>query len=93
MQWADVYLGLRGAFDLQQHADVLAVNQQAMGRISALRWETTRWCLARVPKAHFAEQAEPDVDVVMAIYFSACLLDWRAVRDLGGHSTAPGVGL
>jgi len=82
MQWADVYFGLRGAYDLKQHqaipADVLASNQQAMGKISALRWEKTRWCLSRVPNRHLAEQAQTDVETLLEMYFSACLLDWRS---------------
>ncbi len=82
MQWADVYLGLRGASRLDQHADIpadrLALSQQAQGKVSALRWEQTRWCLSRVPNEHLARQAETDLPALLDMYFAACLLDWRS---------------
>lgn len=81
MEWADVYIGLRGAHNLYELAgipgDVLAVNQKAMGVISAQRWEKTRWCLVRVPNASFAQQAETDLESMMDMFFDACLLDWK----------------
>jgi aminopeptidase len=83
MEWADVYLGLRGAHNLHEHADIpaqtLAANQEAMGRISTLRWEKTRWCLVRVPNEAFAQQAETNLETVTDMFFDACLLDWEAL--------------
>ena len=38
----------------------LSLNQGAMGKVSTLRWQKTRWCLVRVPNAAFAYQAETD---------------------------------
>lgn len=80
MEWADVYIGLRGAHNLYEHADipseVLAANQAALGRISAKRWQQTRWCLVRVPNAAFAQQAETDLETMMEMFFAACLMDW-----------------
>jgi len=82
MEWADVYFGLRGGYNLHEHADIpadrLAVNQAAMGRISTLRWQKTRWCLARVPNAAFAQQAETDLETITDMFFDACFLDWKA---------------
>jgi aminopeptidase len=82
MEWADVYFGLRGAYNLHLHADIpaarLAVNQAAQGRVSSLRWEKTRWCLVRVPNAAFAFQAETDLETISEMFFAACLLDWPA---------------
>ena len=82
MEWADVYLGLRGAHNLHEHADipagVLASNQAAMGQVSSMRWEKTRWCLVRVPNAAFAQQAETDLESITDMFFDACLLDWEA---------------
>lgn len=82
MAWADVYLGLRGAHNLYEHADipadVLAVNQRAMGEISTMRWQQTRWCLVRVPNAALAQQAETDLETLMEMFFAACLIDWDA---------------
>lgn len=81
MEWADVYIGLRGAHNLYEHADissdVLAINQRATGNISTMRWEKTRWVLIRVPNEAFAYQAETDLETAMDMFFDACLLDWK----------------
>ena len=81
MQWADVYYGLRGAYNLHMHDDIpaerLSRNQAAMGRVSTLRWQQTRWCLVRVPNAAFAFQAGTDVESIEEMFFAACLLDWE----------------
>ena len=83
MAWADVYFGLRGGANLYELADVpapaLAANQAAMGKVSTLRWQQTRWCLVRVPNAAFAQQAETDLDTMTEMFFAAALLDWAAV--------------
>jgi len=82
MEWADVYIGLRGAHNLYELADVptdvLARSQVAMGKISTLRWQKTRWCLVRVPNESFAQQAETDLETISEMFFNACLLDWEA---------------
>ena len=82
MEWADVYLGLRGAHNLAElwdiPADRLSLSQAANGKVSAMRWAQTRWCLVRVPNADFAQQAEVDLGTVMDMFFNACLLDWPA---------------
>jgi aminopeptidase len=82
MDWADVYFGLRGAYNLYEHADVssdiLAASQHAMGEISKMRWEKTRWCLVRVPNLAFAQQAETNLETVTDMFFAACLIDWPA---------------
>jgi len=85
MDWADVYFGLRGAHNLHEMADVpaeaLSLHRRAMGKISAMRWEKTRWCLVRVPDESFAQQAETDVDTITELFFNATLQDWQAVSD------------
>lgn len=82
MHWADVYIALRGGYDLHLHDAVpaarLAVNQSAQGAVSTLRWQHTRWCLVRVPNAHVAEQSGTDLSTLMEMFFAACLLDWPA---------------
>lgn len=82
MEWADVYLGLRGAANPFELADIpserLAAHQQAQGIVSALRWEKTRWCLVRVPTEALAQQAETDLETVTDRFFAACLRDWEA---------------
>ena len=81
MEWADVYIGLRGAhnlFELQDiNANVLAANQKAMGTISTMRWEKTRWCLIRVPNESFAQAAQTDCETIMDEFFDSCFLNWE----------------
>jgi aminopeptidase len=80
MEWADVYIGLRGAHNLYEFSDIepetLMLSQKANGKISSLRWEKTRWTLVRVPNESFAQQAETDVETMMDMFFDACLIDW-----------------
>lgn len=82
MDWADVYFGLRGAYDLDMHDDIpaaaLAANQAAMGLVSTLRWQKTRWCLVRVPNHALARQAETDLETIENMFFAACLMDYPA---------------
>ena len=82
MEWADVYFGLRGGYNLYEHAGIpaerLAANQLAVGQTSALRWQKTRWCLARVPNTAFAQQAETDLETITDMFFNACFIDWKA---------------
>jgi aminopeptidase len=83
MEWADVYFGLRGAHNLDIFwditADKLSALRRAMGKISTMRWDKTRWCLLRVPNAALAQQAEVDEQTVTDMFFNACLLDWAAL--------------
>jgi aminopeptidase len=82
MDWADVYLGLRGAHNPHEFSDVptevLAAHQKAMGAISTMRWQKTRWCLVRVPDESLAQQAETDLETLTDTFFSACLRDWES---------------
>lgn len=84
MEWADVYFGLRGAHNLCELADipsdVLRRNQSAMGKISRLRWEKTRWVLMRVPNESFAQQSNTDIDTMMEMFFNSCFIDMDAGR-------------
>ncbi len=81
MEWADVYIGLRGAYNLHMHDDIpadrLSLNQAAQGKVSTLRWQKTRWCVVRVPNEAFAHQAETDLETIEEMFFNACLLDWE----------------
>ena len=81
MEWADVYIGLRGASNIHEHDDIpvetLSLNQGAMGKVSSMRWEKTRWCLVRVPNAAFAQAAETDEETITEMFFNASLLDWK----------------
>jgi aminopeptidase len=79
MEWADVYIALRGGFRLDIHADIpterLAANQTAQGVISSHRWKSTRWSLVRVPNQDFADQAGATLTEVTEMFFNAALLD------------------
>ena len=61
MEWADVYVGLRGARNPHELAGIsperLAAHKRAMGAVSARRTERTRWVLTRVLNEAFAQQA------------------------------------
>ena len=80
MEWADCYIALRGAFNLNECFDIpaekLARYQKAMGVISSLRWQKTRWALVRVPNERFAQQANVSYERIMDMFFDACNLDW-----------------
>lgn len=81
MEWADCYLGLRGAFNLDECWDIVpekvAAYQKAMGKISTLRWQNTRWALIRVPNERFAQQAHVSTEKMMDMFFDSCTLDWE----------------
>ena len=81
MEWADVYLGLRGASDPGVMSEIpaaaLAANQRAQGQISALRWAKTRWCLVPVPTEALAAQAGTDLETLKSMFFAACLMDYE----------------
>lgn len=85
MSWADVYFGLRGAHNLDVFwdipADRLALLRRAMGKISTLRWQKTRWCLVRVPNLALACQAKVDEETITDMFFNACFLDWQSVGE------------
>jgi aminopeptidase len=83
MEWADVYFGLRGAHNLDVFWDVpaskLSMFRKAMGKVSTMRWQKTRWSLLRVPNATLAQQAGVDEETITDMFFNACLLDWPKV--------------
>lgn len=82
MEWADVYVGLRGASNPHEFAGIspekIMAHKRAMGHVSAMRTELTRWVLVRVPNASFAQQAGLSLDEMMAFFFDATLRDWTA---------------
>jgi aminopeptidase len=92
MLWADVYVGLRGARSPHELAgfppERLTAHRRALGEVSALRNEQTRWVIVRVPNESFAQQAGMSLEETMAFFFAATLRDWeaearqyRAIRD------------
>jgi aminopeptidase len=92
MEWADVYIGLRGARNPHELAGIpterLAAHKRSQGAISALRNEQTRWVLVRVPNESLAQAAGMSLDAAMEFFFDATLRDWdqesrryRRIRD------------
>lgn len=61
MEWADVYIGLRGARNPHEFSGIkpekLSAHKRAMGKISSMRNDLTRWVLVRVPNESLAQQA------------------------------------
>lgn len=84
MEWGDVYIGLRGARNPHEFdgisAEKIAAHKRAMGKVSSMRNDLTRWVLIRVPNESFAQQAETSLDEMMEFFFSATLRDWQAER-------------
>lgn len=82
MDWADVCIDLRGARNLYEYNDIaperVAAHRKAEGKISALRTQTTRWTLSRIPTEALAQQAGRSLDEMMEFYFDAVLQDWEA---------------
>ena len=80
MEWADVYIGLRGARNPSEFVDIdpkkIAAHKKSMGKISAMRNDLTRWCLIRVPNELFAQQASSSLDNMMEFFFNATVRDW-----------------
>lgn len=81
MEWADVCIDLRGARNLYEYNDIaperVSAHRKAEGTISALRTQTTRWTLTRVPTEALAQQAGRSLDEMMEFYFDAVLQDWE----------------
>lgn len=84
MDWADVYIALRGAHNLGELSDIptnkAILQQKAMGIISTYRWQKTRWTLIRIPTDAFAVQAECDYDTILDMFFDACFHDFDKER-------------
>jgi aminopeptidase len=82
IEWADAYVGLRGARNPHELAGMpperLTAHRRALGTISALRTDRTRWVLVRVPNESFAQTASMSLRETMAFFFAATLRDWEA---------------
>jgi aminopeptidase len=81
MEWADCYVGLRGATNPHEFTGMapakITAHKRAIGRVSAMRNELTRWVLVRVPNEALAQQAEMSYDDMMDFFFEATLKDWE----------------
>jgi aminopeptidase len=85
MDWADVYIALRGASNPHVldgvPVDRIAARRKALGIVSAHRTKNTRWVLIRVPDDSFAQAAGMSVDGMMEFFFQAVLRDWTEERE------------
>jgi aminopeptidase len=79
---ADTYIGLRGVRNPHELAGIppqrLIAHKRAMGQVSTLRNQQTRWVLVRVPNESFAQQAGMTLEETMSFFFRATLRDWSA---------------
>ncbi len=80
MQWADVSIAIRGAGELEELSHVsagrIASRRGAVGRVSALRTETTRWVIVRVPSEGLARRANMTLPDLASAFFEATIRDW-----------------
>lgn len=81
MEWADAYIGLRGARNPNEFIDIdakkIASHKKSMGKISSMRNDLSHWVLIRVPNESFAQQASTSLDEMMDFFFNATLQDWE----------------
>ena len=88
MDWADCYIGLRGASNPSEFegipADIISAHKRSMGVISAER-NRTRWVLTRVPNEAFAQQAGQPLDEMMKFYFDSTTCDYSQLADRLGR--------
>jgi aminopeptidase len=81
MEWADAYIGLRGARNPFELGDIpaerIAAHRRAMGKVSSKRNELERWVLVKVPNEAFAQQSGLSLDETMGFFFDASLRDWH----------------
>lgn len=82
MEWADVYVGLRGARNPHEFEGIasekIVAHKRAMGKVSAKRNDVRNWVLVRVPNESFAQQAHTSLDEMMEFFFNATVKDWEA---------------
>ncbi len=80
LEWADVYIGLRGGRNPHEFAGIaperIAAHRRAMGELSALRTARARWTLVRLPNEAFATAAGTALDETFDRFWCAVLRPW-----------------
>jgi aminopeptidase len=82
MERVDAYLGLRGARNISELADVPSdrmnlYNEQYQKPVHfEYRITKTRWCVMRLPGPSMAQQAGRSTEAFEDFYFDACTLDY-----------------
>lgn len=78
--WADVYVGLRGARNPYEFAGIdegrITAHRRALGQVSMARNERTRWVLVRVPNEALAQEAGTSLTEMIDFFFAATVRDW-----------------
>jgi len=89
MEQVHAYLGLRGARNVSEMADVPAEKLDAYNALyqKPVHFERrvthTRWCVLRLPNAGMAQQAGTSTEAFEDFYFDVCTLDYaKMARDL-----------
>lgn len=85
MDWADVYVAVRGLVPPQPEiADVdpakTAALRAAKGKISTLRWQRTEWTILRVPTPDWADYAGVPYETLVDELVAGCTRDWDTDR-------------
>ena len=73
MEWADVYIGLRGAFNLHIHAQIpaerLSINQAAMGKINEIILDQhLRTCVTTAIRGDEPERREAVISEILEVF-------------------------
>ena len=72
MEWADVYIGLRGASNPHELSGIeeerIMAFRRELGKVSAKRTEQTRWVLVRVPNSSFAQFRPRHASQLSSVY-------------------------
>ena len=86
MDAVQAYIGIRGAFNSSQHADVpqekMDLYQQHWWQAvhSAVRVPKTRWVVLRYPTDSFAQAAGMSTPAFEDFYFDVCTADYAAMK-------------
>ncbi len=89
MEQAQAYIGLRGAWNISEMADVPADKLDVYNTLyqKPVHFERrvphTKWCVLRLPNASMAQQAGTGTEAFEDFYFDVCTLDYaRMANDL-----------
>ncbi len=91
MQAVQAYIGLRGARNINEMADVPSdkmnlFNEHVLKPVHfEHRIRRTKWCVLRLPNASMAQQAGMSTEGFEDFYFDVCNLDYRKLA----HALAP----
>ncbi|AVG24200.1 Aminopeptidase PepS [Pontimonas salivibrio] len=81
MEWSDVHVSFRSMVPPGPNLSPRrsALQRRGKGLVSQARWESTRWCLVRVPTPEWADFIGEDFSQVQEEFFAGTLADWDAL--------------